>query len=248
MQILAGTSGWSYPAWRGGFYEDDLPASRMLSAYAAQLPTVEVNNTFYRMPRRAMVAGWRAEAPPGFRFALKAPQRITHKLRLVGAEEALGYFLGAAGELGEALGPLLFQLPPFLRKDLPRLRDFLALLPRGGRIAFEFRHRSWFDGETLTALADAGVALCVVDGEDGPTPLVATAPFGYLRLRRPDYDDAALAGWLEQLGDQRWDEAFVFFKHEDARGPAHAMRLATLAGDLAGPRAWVEPGASPQPG
>jgi uncharacterized protein YecE (DUF72 family) len=243
MRILAGTSGWSYPAWRGDFYDADLPASRMLAAYAARLPTVEVNATFYRMPRREMVAGWRAQAPPGFRFALKAPQRITHKLRLVGAEEAVGYFLGAAAELGEALGPLLFQLPPFLRKDLPRLRDFLALLPRGGLVAFEFRHQSWFDGEVLTALADAGAALCVVDREEGATPLVATAPFGYLRLRRPDYDDAALSAWLERLSAQPWGEAFVYFKHEDARGPAYATRLAALAGPQAGiaPLAAADP-------
>jgi uncharacterized protein YecE (DUF72 family) len=234
MRILSGTSGWSYPAWRGGFYDDDLPTSRMLSAYAARLPVVEVNATFYRMPRRSMVAAWRAEAPPGFRFSLKAPQRITHKLRLVEAEEAMGYFLAAAAELGEARGPLLFQLPPYLRKDLPRLRDFLALLPRGGQAAFEFRHQSWFDGEVLAALADAGASLCVVDREEGATPLVATAPFGYLRLRRPDYDDAALSGWLERLAAQPWAEAFVFFKHEDARGPAWATRLAALAGREAG--------------
>ena len=241
MLITPGTSGWSYPAWRGDFYAPDLPAARMLAAYAARLPTVEVNATAYRMPRRAMVAAWRAEVPPGFRFTLKAPQRITHKLRLVGAEEPVGFFLAAAAELGEAAGPLLFQLPPFLRKDLPRLRDFLALLPRGGRVVFEFRHQSWYDGEVLTALADAGAALCVVDREDGPTPLVATAPFGYLRLRRPDYDDGALADWLERIGTQPWGEAYVYFKHEDARGPAYALRLSALAG----PQASVAPGAGP---
>jgi uncharacterized protein YecE (DUF72 family) len=247
MRILAGTSGWSYPAWRGGFYDGDLPASRMLAAYATRLPTVEVNNTFYRLPRRATVAAWRDEVSPGFRFALKAPQRITHQLKLAGAEEPVGYFLRAAAELGEALGPLLFQLPPWQRKDLPRLRGFLALLPRGGRAAFEFRHQSWFDGEVLAALADAGAALCVVDGEDGPSPLVATARFGYLRLRRPDYDDDALRAWLARLEGQPWDDAFVYFKHEDARGPAYAMRLAALADAQAGPRAGGSPGAAPEP-
>jgi uncharacterized protein YecE (DUF72 family) len=234
VRILAGTSGWSYPAWKGGFYPADLASSRMLQAYAARLPTVEVNNTFYRMPRKSMLAAWRAEAPPGFLFALKAPQRITHRERLVGSLESLGYFREAAAELGEALGPLLFQLPPFLRKDLPRLREFLALLPRGGRVAFEFRHESWFVPEVLTALADAGAALCAADTEEGATPLVATAPYGYLRLRRPEYDDAAMGAWLERIHAQPWSDAFVYFKHEDARGPAYALRLAALEAGRAG--------------
>jgi uncharacterized protein YecE (DUF72 family) len=203
----------------------------MLPAYAARLDSVEVNATFYRMPRPATLADWREQVPEGFRFALKAPQRITHVARLAGAEDALHAFLGAAAELGRSLGPVLFQLPPTLKRDLPRLRDFLALLPRGSRIAFEFRDPSWFDGSVLSALADAGAALCVADTEEGETPLVSTAGFGYLRLRRPDYDDAALARWLARTSAQPWDEAFVFFKHEDqARGPELAMRMAALAG------------------
>jgi uncharacterized protein YecE (DUF72 family) len=234
MRVLAGTSGWSYPAWKGRFYPADLPASRMLGAYAARLPTVEVNATFYRMPQARTLAGWRAEAPPSFVFALKAPQRITHVKRLAGVEEDVSYFLRSAAELGSALGPVLWQLPPSARKDLPRLRDFLALLPRGARAALEFRHASWLSDDVLAELAGAGAALCLADDEERSTPPVATAPFGYLRLRRQDYDDAALARWAETIARQPWGEAFVFFKHEDeARGPDYALRFTTLVAPAA---------------
>lgn len=231
MRVLAGTSGYSYPAWRGRFYDAALPASRMLAAYARRLPTVEINATFYRMPKASTLAGWRGEAPPGFVFALKAPQRVTHVKRLAGAAEDVAYFLRTAAELGDALGPLLWQLPPSLEKDLPRLRDFLSLLPRGGRSAFEFRHASWSSDDVLSALSEAGAALCIADDEERSTPLVATAGFGYLRLRRPDYDDAALARWADAVRAQGWSDAFVFFKHEDeARGPDFALRFAAIAG------------------
>ncbi len=230
MRILAGTSGYSYPAWKGRFYAADLPASRMLAAYAARLATVEINATFYRMPKAATLAAWRSEVPPSFVFALKAPQRVTHVKRLAGVEEDVAFFLRTAAELGGALGPVLWQLPPSLRKDLPRLRDFLALLPRGGHAALEFRHESWFADEVLAALSDAGAALCIADDESRSTPVAATAAFGYLRLRRPDYDDAALGRWAETVRAQRWSDAFVFFKHEDeARGPDYALRFGALA-------------------
>lgn len=239
MRIRAGTSGWSYAAWKGRFYPPDLPARRMLAAYAARLDTVEGNATFYRLPRPATLADWREQVPEGFRFALKAPQRITHAARLSGADDALGAFLRAAAELGPKLGPVLFQLPPTLRQDLPRLREFLPLLPRGGRYAFEFREPSWFDDRTLAALADAGVALCTADTDDGEGPLVPTAPFGYLRLRRADYDDRALARWAARVAGQPWTDAFVFFKHEDeARGPALALAFRAL---LAGGEASARP-------
>lgn len=236
MRIFPGTSGWSYPAWKGRFYPEALPASRMLAAYATRLPAVEVNATFYRVPLARTLAGWRAQVPPGFLFALKAPQRVTHVKRLAGAEEDVAFFHGVAAELGPALGPVLWQLPPSLRKDLPRLRDFLALLPRGGRAALEFRHPSWHADDVLAALSDAGVALCVAEDEQRATPLAATAPFGYLRLRRPDYDDAALARWAEAVCAQRWDAAFVYFKHEDeARGPRLALRFGAIAEGRSGP-------------
>ncbi len=224
MRIRAGTSGWSYAAWKGRFYPPDLPARRMLPAYAARLEAVEVNATFYRMPRPATLADWGEQVPEGFRFALKAPQRITHVARLAGAEDAVGAFERAAAELGAKLGPMLFQLPPTLKPDLPRLRDFLALLPRGARVAFEFREPGWFQDRVLSMLAQAGAALCLADTEESETPLAATAGFGYLRLRRPDYDRAALARWLERISAQPWAEAYVFFKHEDeARGPELAQ-------------------------
>jgi len=226
MRILAGTSGYSYPAWKGSFYPPNLPAARMLATYAARLPTVEINATFYRMPQARTLATWRAEVPPAFVFALKGPQRITHQKRLAGAADDVAFFLLTAAELGGALGPVLWQLPPTLRKDLGRLREFLALLPRGGRFAFEFRHASWWSDDVLTALSDAGTALCIADDEKPTAPIAATAGFGYLRLRRPDYDDAALARWAAAVRGQPWTDAFVFFKHEDeARGPDYALRF-----------------------
>jgi uncharacterized protein YecE (DUF72 family) len=230
MRILAGTSGWSYPAWKGKFYPENLPATRMLPAYAARLPTVEINATFYRTPQAKTLAGWRAAVPPSFVFALKGPQRVTHVKRLAGAADDVAFFQRTAAELGEALGPVLWQLPPSFKKDLPRLLDFLALLPRGGRAAFEFRHPSWHSDDVLAALSAAGAALCLADDEERSTPVVATAGFGYLRLRRPDYDDTALARWADVVRAQRWTDAFVFFKHEDeARGPDYALRFAVLA-------------------
>ena len=231
MRVLAGTSGWSYPAWRGSFYPERLPPARMLAAYAERLPTVEVNATFYRMPAARTLGGWRDQVPQEFRFALKGPQRLTHLARLRDVADPVAFFLRAAAELGPKLGPVLWQLPPNMKKDLPRLEAFLGLLPPGGRWAFEFRHPSWFDGDVLDRLRDRGAALCLADTEEGETPLVATAPFGYLRLRRPEYDAAALARWAERITAQPWEEAHVYFKHEDeARGPAFALAFRPLAG------------------
>ncbi len=230
VRILAGTSGYSYSSWKGKLYPAGLPASRMLAAYAARLPAVEINATFYRVPEPGTVAAWRAQVPPSFVFALKGPRRVTHVLRLAGAGDEVMRFLAAAAELGPTLGPVLWQLPPSLREDLPLLRDFLALLPRGGRAAVEFRHPSWYGDAVLSALAEAGAALCIADEEDRSTPLVATAPFGYVRLRRPRYDGAALARWARIVLDQPWSEAFVFFMHEvEALGPDYALRFAEAA-------------------
>jgi uncharacterized protein YecE (DUF72 family) len=193
---------------------------------------VEVNNTFYRMPRESMLEGWAAQVPEEFRFALKASQRITHFKRLVDAGEETGYLVKAAGALGARLGVLLFQLPPNLRKALVRLDRFLKdALPAGTPAAFEFRHESWLDDEVYARLRAAGCALCIADTEDGETPLVATGEIGYLRLRRPSYDDAELSEWAKRIAAQDWKQAFVFFKHEDeAAGPAMAVRFRELAG------------------
>lgn len=235
VRVLAGTSGFSYAAWRGSFYPRDLPPRRMLTWYASRLPAVEANATFYRLPRPDMLAGWRGQVPPGFEFALKAPQRVTHLKRLVDAGDLVAAFYRAAAELGPALGPVLFQLPPSLPRDLPRLRDFLTLLPAAGRAAFEFRHPSWLDDAVLDALAGAGAALCIADTDEGCTPLVATAGFGYLRLRRASYGEAELRAWGERILAQPWTEALAFFKHEDeARGPAFALAFRELLGPEAG--------------
>lgn len=227
--MLTGTSGWSYPAWKGVFYPQDLPGTRFLEHYASRLAAVEVNATFYRMPLGRTLALWRAQTPSGFVFALKAAQRITHQKRLLGVGEEVTRFIGAALELGPALGPVLFQLPPSMKRDVARLRALLELLPSGVRAAFEFRHESWLSTDVLQTIADAGAALCIADTDEGTTPLEATAPFGYLRLRRTSYDGAELARWVERIVEQPWGEAFVFFKHEDAaRGPEYALGMAAL--------------------
>jgi uncharacterized protein YecE (DUF72 family) len=216
MQLYVGTSGYNYDAWKGSFYPDKLPKAKMLSFYATQLRTVEINYTFYRMPSEKTVLGWIPETPPGFRFALKASQRITHHKRLKETEELTQYFFTTAAALGERLGPILFQLPPNLKADVPRLEAFLETLPAGARVAFEFRHESWWSDAVYAALAQRGAALCVADAADLSTPMRRTAPYGYFRLRREDYDERALSAWAERIASAGFTEdVFVFFKHED---------------------------------
>ena len=231
-RVLVGTSGFSYPAWKGTFYPSDLPARRMLAFYAGVLDTVEINHTFRRLPTPALLAGWASQTPADFRFALKAPQRITHVLRLRDAGETTAAFCAAARELGPRLGPLLFQLPPFQRQDPARLADFLATLPPGLEPAFEFRHESWLVDETYAVLERHGAALCVADGEGLSIPVVETAPFGYLRLRRPDYAGADLDAWAARVqAASRWSRVYVYFKHEESgRGPALARALLARLG------------------
>jgi uncharacterized protein YecE (DUF72 family) len=201
----------------------------MLAHYAARLDTVEINATFYRMPRPDTLATWRVEVPAGFVFALKAPQRVTHVKRLRDVEDAMAAFYRASTELGPALGPVLYQLPPSFKKDLARLEDFLAIVPAGGRAVFEFRHPSWLSDEVFATLARRGAALCLAEDDEVSTPPVATADFGYLRLRRPGYTPADLRAWAERILRQPWSEALVYFKHEDeARGPAFALGLREL--------------------
>jgi uncharacterized protein YecE (DUF72 family) len=229
MQTLAGTSGYSYPQWKGVFYPEKLPAGEMLRFYAGQFATVEINNTFYRMPAEAMLAGWAAQVPDGFAFTLKAPRRITHDRRLRETEPDVKAFLQRAAVLGTKLGPLLFQLPPFFRKDLARLEAFLGLLPREQPVAFEFRNASWQDDAVYAALRAHGAMLCIADTDAGETPLVSTAACGYLRLRRVRYDDRELATWAERIAAQPWTRAYVYFKHEDdALGTRFARRFIEL--------------------
>jgi len=223
-RVLVGTSGFSYPAWRGAFYPEDLPARDMLGFYARQLGTVEINHTFRRLPTPALLTGWARQTPAGFRFALKAPQRITHVLRLRDAGDLTATFCKAAAGLGPKLGPLLFQLPPYQRADAPRLGDFLALLPPRIEAAFEFRHPTWFSDEVYALLARHRAALCIADAEDLATPPEATAPFGYLRLRREDYGERDLDLWAGRVQENtRWKRVYVYFKHEESgRGAALA--------------------------
>jgi len=227
-----GTSGFSYDEWVGSFYPDDLPSKERLAFYASKLPAVEINNTFYRMPKAAMLEGWAAQVPGRFRFVLKASQKITHFKRLKPeAADETEYLLRTAAVLGERLGPILFQLPPHLKLDLPRLDGFLATLPEGTRAAFEFRHESWASGEVTARLHDRNLARCVADVDDAPEPDVAAgADWGYLRLRRVAYDDDALARWRDRAVAAGWKDAYVFFKHEDeATGPRLAGRFLELA-------------------
>jgi len=204
----------------------------MLAYYVARFTTVEINATFYRMPNDKTVGGWASAAPSGFHYVLKAPQRITHFGRLRAVDEPLRLFCDTARALGDKLGPLLFQLPPNFKKAADRLGEFLAIVPAGLRAAFEFRHESWFDDEVYGLLRARNAALCVADTEEGATPAVATADFGYLRLRAVEYSDDDLARWIatmEKIG-AGWSDAYVFFKHEDSgTGPALARRFVTLS-------------------
>jgi uncharacterized protein YecE (DUF72 family) len=232
MNLYVGTSGYSYKEWKGPFYPEDLPDKRMLHFYGERFRSVEINNTFYRMPKPAMLEAWANEVPADFKFVLKAPQQITHIKRLKDVEDAVSYFLRVAEVLNERLGPLLFQLPPYLKKDALRLREFLALLPPHRRVAVEFRHESWFDDEILALLREHQVALCIAEAEEGvEVPFVSTANWGYLRLRRPDYGDPELKAWVDKIRQQDWKDAFVFFKHEDeGKGPLMGKRFLELAG------------------
>jgi uncharacterized protein YecE (DUF72 family) len=230
MQLFVGTSGFSYVEWKGSFYPAGLPDGEMLKSYSERLSSVEINNTFYRMPQPALLDGWnqKVAAASTFRFALKAPRSITHISRLKDAADGTAYFLKVAATLGERLGPILFQLPPFLRKDAGVLRDFLALLPPGLLAAFEFRHPSWFDDEVTTLLSEKGAALVAGDPDEGePLPLIATAGFGYLRLRAPSYDLAGLTAWHARIAAQPWQATYVYLKHE-VLGPAYAQGLEQL--------------------
>ena len=231
MNLYVGTSGYAYKEWKGSFYPQDLPAKRMLHYYGEHFRAVEINNTFYRMPTVSLLENWAGEVPSDFRFVLKASQRITHQHRLVDADEDVGYLLDVAATLQQRLGALLFQLPPNLKKDVPRLDAFLALLPPPHRAAFEFRHPSWFDDEVFALLRAHHAALCIAEAEgDLEVPVVATADWGYLRLRRTDYGDAELKAWVKWVRQQDWQDAFVFFKHEEAgMGPQLAQRFIDLA-------------------
>jgi uncharacterized protein YecE (DUF72 family) len=232
MNFYVGTSGYSYKEWKGTFYPTNLPAKQMLRFYGERFRAVEINNTFYRMPKASVLQAWAGAVPADFKFVLKASQQITHRRRLQDAGDAVSQLLEVAGVLKKRLGPLLFQLPPNMKKDVARLRTFLALLPSRRRVAFEFRHPSWFDEEVFGLLRHHRAALCIAEAEgDLEVPFVATADWGYLRLRRPDYSDAELKRWVKRVRKQNWRDAFVFFKHEDeGKGPRMAKRFLETGG------------------
>jgi uncharacterized protein YecE (DUF72 family) len=231
MRVHVGTSGYNYPEWRGSFYPEGQPAKGMFAFYASRFRTVEINYTFYRMPTAKTTAAWQAQAPDGFKYALKAPQQITHVRRLKDVGDTVGLFGERARELGSHLGPLLFQLPPNFRCDPARLETFLAGLPTDLRAAMEFRHDSWFTEDVMAILSARGVALCLADMGGRAAPDWATARHGYLRLRDEGYTTADLGRWADRVAAHAadWDEAFVYFKHEEqGKGPEFARMFSAM--------------------
>jgi uncharacterized protein YecE (DUF72 family) len=226
-QVLAGASGYSFKEWKGTFYPDKMKPEEMLAFYSGRLPTVEINNTFYRMPQTSVLEGWARTVPDAFRFGIKASRRITHMSRIKpdSSAEPLGFLYRNLASLGPKRGPVLFQLPPNLKKDLPRLAEFLTLLPAGHNAAFEFRNDTWFEDDVYAALKGAGAALVLSEREDNaPPPLVETAPWGYVRLRLETYSEDDLRKWAERFAATGWGETFVYFMHEPT-APAYAASL-----------------------
>ena len=229
-KLLAGASGYSFKEWCGSFYPDKMKPDAMLAWYSQRLPTVEINNTFYRMPKPSVLENWAQTTPEHFRFAIKASRRITHDARIKAeAKDSVDYLYRMLESLGGKLGAVLFQLPPNLKKDLPRLTDFLALLPQGHRAAFEFRNDSWFADEVYALLQSAQAALVLSEREDNaPPPLVQTAPWGYVRLRLENYSDDDLRRWAERIAGTAWQQTYVYFMHEPT-APGYAATLQGFA-------------------
>ena len=219
MRLLAGTSGYAFKEWKGSFYPEGVKDDGMLGYYATRFPTVEINNTFYRMPRENVLLDWASQVPDTFTFAIKASQRITHHARLKPeSKELVGYLLQNTSLLGGKLGPVLFQLPPNMKKDLDRLRTFLDILPHGRRFAFEFRHSSWFEEDVVDALRAKDAAITIIDQDDFATPPIASASWGYVRLHRLDYNAQSLAQWAERVREHNWSDVYVYFKHDEGIG------------------------------
>jgi uncharacterized protein YecE (DUF72 family) len=235
MKLRIGTSGFQYSEWKGTFYPADLSTAKMLPYYSERFCTTEINYTFHRIPSAKTIDNWCHATPDGFQFALKAPQKVTHFARLRDCGDTLRYFFGVIASLERKLGPVLFQLPPNLKKDSELLAAFLNDLPATMRAAFEFRHESWLTDDVFELLKQKNVALCLADSEKLSTPVEATADYGYLRLRREDYVEADIAHWSEAIRAQSdtWSDAYVYFKHEESgMGPKLAMQLTELLRDL----------------
>src|SRR5688500_17382837 len=219
MRLLAGTSGYSFKEWKGSFYPEDIKADAMLGFYATKFPTIEINNTFYRLPKEHVHQEWASQVPEQFLFAIRASKRITHHARLKPeSESALQFLLKNTVTLGEKLGPILLQLPPNLKKDLPRLQNFLTYLPSDRRFTIEFRHESWWDEDVFTTLRDRDIAMCISQSAELSCPVVCTATWGYLRLHKLDYDQPALEAWAKCVASQAWSDAYVYFKHDEGEG------------------------------
>ena len=219
MRLRAGTSGFAFKEWKGPFYPADLKDDAMLGYYAGRFPTVEINNTFYRLPKEHVLLDWASQVPEPFTFAIKASQRITHFARLKpDAASATEFLLKNTAALGSKLGPILFQLPPNMKVDVPRLRAFVATLPTDRRYTVEFRHESWFDDEVYAVLRERDIPMCISEQPDFASPFVVTATWGYARLYRLDYDAAMLDEWSKRLASQAWAEVYVYFKHDEGIG------------------------------
>lgn len=220
-RVRIGTSGWVYPHWRGDFYPEGLRQKDRFAHYAARFDTVEINGSFYRLPSDKAVKAWAKQAPPGFLYAWKASRYITQAKKLKDVEASVALVFGRMAPLGAALGPALFQLPPSLHLDLPRLEAFLALLPKGRRVAIEFRHPSWYVDGVMAALAAADVAICVSDHHDAPAPWVRTADWAYVRGHGPGgryagrYRSAELDRWAERIAEWRTaGDVFAYFDND----------------------------------
>jgi uncharacterized protein YecE (DUF72 family) len=219
VRLLAGTSGYAFKEWKGSFYPDGLKDDAMLAHYATRYPTVEINNTFYRLPKEHVLADWASQVPDGFTFSIKASQRITHFARIKPeCESALQFLLNNTKSLGSRIGPILFQLPPNMKKDVDRLRTFLAMLPADRRFTIEFREDSWFDDDVFALLRERDIPMCIIDQPDFGTPVISTASWGYVRLHRFDYNDFALTEWSKRIARENWSDVFVYLKHDEGEG------------------------------
>lgn len=219
MKLRAGTSGYAFKEWKGSFYPPEVKDAGMLAHYATRFPTVEINNTFYRLPKEQVMIDWAAQVPDDFKFSVKASQRITHHARLKAeCSDTVEYLMKVTAALGDKLGPVLFQLPPNLKKDFDRLRVFLDMLPLDRRFTIEFRHESWFGDDVFDVLRERDIAMCIIEQGEFASPVVSTASWGYVRLHRLDYDEAALGTWGKQIAAQAWSEAYVVLKHDEGIG------------------------------
>ena len=233
MEAFVGTSGYSFKEWKGTFYPHKIKGAEMLPFYASHFNSVELNSTFYRLPRAETFQTWAQSVPDDFTFVVKASRRITHFSRLKNSEGAsVEYLFRMASYLGTKLGPVLFQCPPSFAKDADRLREFLASIPANHPAVFEFRHASWVDDEVAGILRDAGACWCIAEDEEDQieeVPMTATTNWGYFRLHREVYTKAQLELWVSRIQEMSdsWERVYLFFNHE-AQGVKHAKDMAQL--------------------